>query len=123
MPHVNLVVTEELLRAWLLRLPDTCRIVAATMLDDFTVTFEIDDPGAPDDAVVLEPTYVRDEGPDPVRLTALSWRSRNGSATTKTFPAPDAKPCRHDLCTALTDREIGEYLVREQKRHPPRIQR
>lgn len=83
-------VNEAMLRQ-LLRLRDNERIVGARTEgtgDQATIILAIDAPDAPAGAIGMRPQFVHDGRPDPISLTAMIWRMRDGSQITEQAPNP-----------------------------------
>src|SRR6185437_15369419 len=65
----------------LLRLDPTMRILGARSEihgGQHTLVFAVDAPKAPPEALETEPAYIRDPGPDPIRLAHVDWLLRGG---------------------------------------------
>lgn len=78
---VEMRVNEATLRA-LLRLGDEQRIIGARtegVGENAVIVLAVDDPHAPAGAIGMRPRFHHHGGPDPISLTEVVWRLRDGT--------------------------------------------
>lgn len=85
---VEMRVNEAMLRQ-LLRLRGNERIIGARTEgtgEQATIVLAIDAPDAPVGALGMKPLFEHNGAPDPISLTAMVWRMRDGSEITESAP-------------------------------------